>query len=150
MKKWHYLLISILIVGLDQASKILAVNNLEPYFSLAVFPYLNFTLMFNTGSAFSFLSNAGNWHVWFLLAFSFIMSVVILVWMVKTSKSEVLQLTSLALILGGAVGNLVDRIHYGHVVDFIDVYYKQYHWPAFNLADSAILVGVVLFLSKRN
>lgn len=146
MKKWHYLLISSLICLLDQLTKIMVVGSLELYKSVHIFPKLDFTLMYNTGSAFSFLSNSGNWHLWFFLIFSLIMSVLILVWIMKIPITNSKHLSSLAFILGGAVGNLIDRIHYGHVVDFIDVYYDNYHWPAFNLADAAITIGAVIFL----
>lgn len=146
MKKWHYLLISILVCFFDQVTKIMVVKKLTLYSSVHILPKINFTLMYNTGSAFSFLSNSGSWHLWFFLIFSLIMSVVIFVWIMKTPLAQVTQLVSLSLILGGAVGNIIDRIHYGHVIDFIDVYHNQYHWPAFNIADSAISVGAVLFL----
>lgn len=155
MKKWHYVLISIVVCFFDQLTKIMVVKKLTLYASIHILPQIDFTLMYNTGSAFSFLSTSGSWHLWFFLIFSLIMSVVICVWMLKTPLAESIQLLSLSLILGGAVGNLIDRIHYGHVIDFIDVYYNQYHWPAFNIADSAISVGAVLFLcygllSKKN
>lgn len=155
MKKWHYVLISILVCFFDQLTKIMVVKKLTLYSSIHILPQIDFTLMYNTGSAFSFLSNSGSWHLWFFLIFSLIMSVIIFVWMIKTQLSESTQLLSLSLILGGAVGNLIDRIHYGHVIDFIDVYYNQYHWPAFNIADSAISVGAIIFLgyglfSKKN
>lgn len=146
MKKWHYVLISILVCFLDQLTKSIVVKKISLYSSVHILPKLDFTLMYNTGSAFSFLSNAGSWHLWFFLVFSMLMSLVILVWIMRTPLTQSKQLLSLSLILGGALGNLIDRVHYGHVIDFIDVYYNHYHWPAFNVADSAISVGAVLFL----
>ena len=146
MRKWHYISLSFIVCFLDSISKLAVLNKLEPYSSVAILPSINFTLLFNTGSAFSFLSNAGSWHLWFFLGFSLLMSVVIFVWIMRTPLTESKQLLSLSLILGGAVGNLIDRIHYGHVIDFIDVYYKTYHWPAFNIADSAISIGAIMFL----
>ena len=144
--KWAFYILSLLIILLDQATKYVAFNNLTPYQPEAIFPMLNLTLAFNTGAAFSFLSSTGDWHRWFFASFSALMSLVIIVWMYKTPRTARLQLLALSLILGGALGNLVDRILLGHVIDFIDVYYANYHWPAFNLADSAICVGALLLL----
>ncbi len=150
MKKWHYIIISLIICLLDQLSKYFVLNNLEPYSSIAIMPAVDFTLVFNTGSAFSFLSNSGSWHLWFFLLFSLIMSVVIFIWIMQTPLLQSRQLLSLSFILGGAVGNLIDRIHYGHVIDFIDLYYNKYHWPAFNIADSAICIGAIILLFSLN
>lgn len=146
MKKWCYFLITMAVCLVDQLTKLDVVNKLQPYVSVAIMPNIDFTLMYNTGAAFSFLSNSGIWHLWFFLLFSSTMSIVILVWIIKTPLSQPMQILSLSLILGGAIGNLIDRIHYGHVIDFIDVYYNQYHWPAFNIADSAITLGAIIFI----
>ncbi len=104
------------------------------------------TLVFNKGAAFSFLSDAGGWQRWFFTGLSSLVSVALLVWLLRLKSDERLTAVSLALILGGALGNLIDRIRLGQVVDFLDFHWQQSHWPAFNLADSAITVGVVLML----
>lgn len=137
---------AILIVVLDQLSKYWAYATLIPYQPVTVMPMVNLTLAFNTGAAFSFLSQAGEWHRWFFVAFSSIVSLVLIIWLIKAPTKERLQLASLSFILGGAVGNLLDRILVGHVIDFIDLYYKNYHWPIFNLADVAICTGAVLLV----
>lgn len=144
MKKWVWFGLSVLIIVLDQASKHWAVATLQPYQPNPVMPLLNLTLAYNTGAAFSFLSSAGDWHRWFFTAFSGMMSVFLVVWMVRTPKRDYVQLGGISLILGGALGNVIDRILLGHVIDFIDLYYAHYHWPVFNVADSAICIGAVL------
>lgn len=153
MKKGMWFLVSLLVVLADQASKSWAWSNLEPYHAKALMPMVNFTLAFNTGAAFSFLSGAGGWHRWFFAVFSLVMSVVLSVWLWRLPSRERLQCLAVSLILGGALGNLYDRARYGFVVDFIDVYYENHHWPVFNLADSAICLGafflVLDFLSVR-
>lgn len=146
MKKWPWFILSVVIILLDQASKYWAMHALIPYQPEALIPMINFTLAFNTGAAFSFLSGAGDWHRWLFTSFSTVMSIVLIVWIIRLPQKAHLQLIALSLILAGAVGNLVDRILLGYVVDFIDVYYAHYHWPAFNLADSAICIGAFLLL----
>ena len=147
MKKWPWLLLVCVLIVLDQATKYWATQALLPYQSVPIMPMVNLTLAFNSGAAFSFLSHAGEWHRWLFAGFSFVMSVVLLVFLLNTLISMRLQSCALSFILGGAIGNLIDRAYSGYVVDFIDVYYKHYHWPVFNLADSAICLGAVLLLS---
>ncbi len=116
------------------------------YESIAVMPYFNLTYVHNTGAAFSFLSEAGGWQRWFFAAMAFIISGVLSVWLYRLKKHETLLAIALALVLGGAIGNLIDRLAYGYVIDFLDVYYQSWHWPAFNVADMAISLGVFLML----
>ncbi len=146
MKRYAGLLISVLVVFLDQLTKGWVLKNLIPYTPVKITSMFNLTLAFNSGSAFSFLSEAGDWHRWFFTGFSSLMSVGLLVWILKLPDRLTIKLVSLSLILGGALGNLTDRILLGHVVDFIQVYYRTYYWPAFNIADSAICVGAVLLV----
>lgn len=141
MKKLPWLVLSVLIILGDQWTKYWAETHLVAYQPKAILPMLNFTLAYNTGAAFSFLSGAGGWHRWFFASFSIVMSLILLAWLIRLPKQAVLQAFSLSLILGGAIGNLYDRAILGHVIDFIDVYYLNYHWPVFNLADSAICIG---------
>jgi signal peptidase II len=144
MLKWLW--ISLLTLGLDQASKLAVDSSMRLYQSINLLPFLNLTYVHNTGAAFSFLSDAGGWQRWLFASLAVVMSGVIGVWLVRLQKHESLIAIALCLILGGAVGNLIDRIAYGYVIDFIDVYYKTWHWPAFNVADSAICIGVGLML----
>lgn len=106
----------------------------------------NLTLAYNSGAAFSFLSGAGDWHRWFFAGFSFIVSVILAVWLYRTESQSRFLLVGISLILGGAIGNLIDRALDGYVIDFIDVYYKHHHFATFNLADSAICIGAGFFL----
>ena len=109
-------------------------------------PMFNWTLMHNTGAAFSFLAEAGGWQRWFFAVIAIVVSIVIVVWIKRLRQDEKWQAIALALILGGAIGNVIDRILLGYVVDFIDIYYKQWSWPAFNIADSAIFIGVAMII----
>ncbi len=146
MLKWLWL--SLLAVILDQASKIAVDKSMYLYESIPLAPYFNLTYVHNTGAAFSFLSEAGGWQRWFFAALALIISSILGVWLTRLQKHEPLLAAALALILGGAVGNLIDRLIYGYVIDFLDVHYKTWHWPAFNIADSAITLGVILMLAE--
>lgn len=146
MRKFLWFFLSAMVIFSDQVSKYFATIRLEPYLPDPVMPMLNFTLAFNTGAAFSFLSTAGAWHQWLFTGFSVLVSIAIIVWMIRSDPTQKLQLLALSLILGGAIGNVIDRLTLGYVVDFIDVYYKTHHWPIFNIADSAITVGTVIIL----
>lgn len=141
-----WLSLAMVLVGLDQLTKVLAEDWLAPYEPVPLLPFLNLTLMYNEGAAFSLLSQAGGWQRWFFIAVGLGVTGVLVAWLRGLKTSERLQALGLTLIIGGALGNLIDRILYGRVVDFIDVYYGRWHWPAFNLADSAITVGVVLLI----
>jgi signal peptidase II len=142
--KW--LPVSLLVLVLDQASKLLADAMLELYQPVVLIPYLAITKAYNTGAAFSFLADASGWQRWFFIGLTVVVSVVLLVWMRRLKEHESRVALALSLILGGAIGNLVDRVLYGHVIDFIDIYYGSWHWPAFNVADSAITIGAGLLL----
>jgi len=144
IKHWSW--ITVLIIILDQASKLLADHFLQYHQPVAVMPLFNFTLLYNKGAAFSFLADAGGWQRWFFLILTSVVSIFIYSWLRKLKPHQVLQYTALALILGGAIGNLIDRAIYGYVIDFLDVYYANYHWPAFNIADSAIFIGATLLI----
>jgi len=136
----------LVIIVLDQATKLLAEYYLNYRQPVAVFPHFNFTLVYNKGAAFSFLSNAGGWQRWFFICLSTTVSIALVIWLQKLKPEQKLQTISIAMILGGAIGNLIDRSLYGHVIDFLDIYYQQHHWPAFNIADSAITVGAFLLI----
>lgn len=141
-----WLLMSTVIIALDWWTKGMATESLTLYRPVEINSWLNMTLAHNYGAAFSFLSDAGGWQRWFFSVLASVVTVVLIVWLMRLSKDEQVTGAALGLIIGGAVGNLIDRIKLGYVVDFIDVYYKTSHWPAFNLADSAITGGVILLL----
>jgi signal peptidase II len=140
------LALAAVVLVLDQLSKAAALRWLQPHQVIDVLPGFNLTLVFNRGAAFSFLAGAGGWQRWFFTGLALVASVVILVLLRRTPRSERLTASGLALILGGAVGNLVDRLRWGHVVDFVDLYLGSAHWPAFNVADCAISVGAALLV----
>ena len=144
MLKWLWL--SFLALILDQWSKHIVDSSMQLYESIPVIPYFSLTYVHNTGAAFSFLSQAGGWQRWFFAGLALTVSVVITIWLARLKKHEILLAVALSLVLGGAVGNLIDRLLYGYVIDFLDVYYQDWHWPAFNIADSAITLGVSLML----
>lgn len=146
MKKWPWLLLSLGILVLDQLSKYWVDLHFTPWVPYPVFSGFNITLAWNNGAAFSFLSGAGEWHRWFFVVFSLLMSVVFVIWLRRLPENAVLQPLAIALLLGGAAGNLIDRLFFGYVVDFLEVYYQNWHWPVFNIADSAIFVGAVLLM----
>lgn len=144
MLKWIW--ISALALVLDQASKIAVDSSMRLYESIPLLPWFNLTYVHNTGAAFSFLAQAGGWQRWLFAGLALIISVAITIWITRLKPQETMLAVALSLVLGGAVGNLIDRVAYGYVIDFLDVYYKDWHWPAFNIADSAICVGVFLML----
>jgi signal peptidase II len=144
MGRWLWL--SGLVVALDQATKWMAEAALDPYVPVPLAPSFNLTLMYNEGAAFSFLAGAGGWQRWFFVGLAAAVAVALAVWLVRLKSGERVTAAGIALVMGGAVGNLIDRIDTGRVVDFIQVYYAQWSWPAFNLADSAITLGVGLLL----
>ena len=144
MLKWIWL--AIVVIVLDQLTKYIASNSLEMFQPVAVMPMFNWTLMHNTGAAFSFLHDAGGWQRWFFAIIAIVVSVVLVLWIKRLEQHEKWQAIALALILGGAIGNVIDRVWLGYVVDFIQVYYQQWYWPAFNIADSAISIGVAMII----
>ncbi len=144
MLRWLWL--SALVVVADQASKQFIAASMSLYDSIPVVPFLRLTYVHNTGAAFSFLSDAGGWQRWLFAGLAIVIGAIIAVWLGRLEQRQKLLAVSLALILGGAVGNLIDRLVYGYVIDFIDVYYQAWHWPAFNVADAAISIGVALML----
>ena len=108
--------------------------------------FFDLVLVFNPGAAFSFLADAGGWQRWFFLGLGLLVSIGLIVWLRRLKPTETRLATALALILGGAIGNLIDRAWLGQVIDFIQLYYQHWYWPAFNLADSAITVGAALLV----
>lgn len=142
--------IAVAIVVLDQISKAWAESVLAGGQVIVLTSFFRLELAYNTGAAFSLLYDAGGWQRWFFSALAFLVSLGIVIWiarLVRSGKTDRgLELLALALILGGALGNLYDRLVLGHVVDFIVWHYRQYHWPTFNIADAAISVGAALLI----
>jgi signal peptidase II len=141
----RYFAIAIIVLLLDQLSKWSALSNLQMGIPEPVLPFMNWLLLFNPGAAFSFLAQGSGWQRWFFTIIGLAASAYI-IWLLYKSQSEKLLCIALSLILGGALGNVLDRVMYGAVVDFIDLYYGNWHWPAFNIADSAICVGAALII----
>jgi signal peptidase II len=144
MLKW--LGVSAAVVLVDQLTKQLAEASLVYAQPVAVLPSFNLTLLYNRGAAFSFLSDAGGWQRWFFVCVSLAVSLALAFWLHRLKPQQRLLALALALVLGGALGNLIDRLWLGHVVDFIQLYYSDFYWPAFYVADSAITVGAVLLV----
>ena len=141
----RWLSLAALIIVLDQISKLLISGHFIYHESLRITGFFNLVLEHNTGAAFSFLNDAGGWQRWMFTAIAIVASI----WIVRLLRQHAQQTTfclALALVLGGALGNLIDRVAYGYVVDFLDFYWNSYHFPAFNVADSAISVGAALLL----
>ena len=136
--------IAVAVLLLDQATKLIALAKLALHESVALAPFLNLTLVYNKGAAFGFLSSASGWQNLFFIGVALVACVVILYLLRRLGDNDRLLAVALMLVLGGAIGNLLDRLLYGHVVDFVDVYFRGWHWPAFNVADSAITIGAVL------
>jgi len=147
MKLIYRYAIAAIVVILDQITKVWVDNTLTYGQQIPVMPSFNLTLAYNEGAAFSFLSDAGGWQRWFFIGISLVVSVCLIVWLYRMTRHEKWLSVSIALILGGAIGNnLIDRVIYGHVVDFIQVFYGNSYFPSFNVADAAITVGTVLLL----
>lgn len=144
MKKW--LALALLVVVLDQLTKTMAVDRLAYAEQFVVFPFFNFTLLYNPGAAFSFLGDASGWQRWFFVAVSSGATIFLTIWLSRLKPEQILLAAAVTLVLGGAVGNLIDRLWLGYVVDFIQVHYRESYFPAFNIADSAISVGAVLLI----
>jgi len=144
-----WLWLSILVIALDQASKWWALSALQPAgVQHAIIPgLLNWTLAFNTGAAFSFLADSAGWQRWFFVGLAVLISGALLVWLKRTARGDWRTALPLGLIIGGALGNLIDRLHAAQVTDFIQVHYQDWYYPVFNIADCGITVGAVLLIA---
>jgi len=141
-----WLLLSLLILVADRVTKDIFEGTLSMYQRIEVIPgYFDWTLAYNTGAAFSFLADAAGWQRWFFAAIAIVVSVVLVIWLKRLKRHETLLAVALAMVLGGALGNLYDRVVLGHVVDFILVHWQsRWFFPAFNLADTFITIGAIL------
>ena len=150
------LVLSVLVLVIDQVSKAHFEDSLEMYQQIVVIPdYFSWTLAYNTGAAFSFLADSSGWQRWLFALIAIVVSAVLVVWLKRLGRNDTWLAVALALVLGGALGNLYDRIALGHVIDFILVHWQnRWYFPAFNIADSAITVGAIMlaldmFKSKK-
>ncbi|MBW9274300.1 MAG: signal peptidase II, partial [Candidatus Thiodiazotropha sp. (ex. Lucinisca nassula)] len=142
----HWLWLSLLVIVLDQVSKQLAESALTLYESVRVLPFFDLTLLYNKGAAFSFLSDQGGWQRWFFIVLAIGVTIVLIGWLWRLKRDEQWVAVALSLIIGGAIGNVIDRILFGQVIDFLHFHYQQHYFPAFNVADSAITIGVIIML----
>ena len=145
-RPWLGLVVAVIVVTLDQWTKQIAISELDYRVPVMVTSWFDWILTYNTGAAFSFLAEAGGWQRWFLTGIAVAVSVFIVVWLFRLSPADRGLVLPLGLILGGGMGNLIDRVLLGHVVDFISLHYEHRYWPAFNLADSAITLGAAWWL----
>ena len=143
---WNWYRLALVLVIVDQLVKLVVNLNLEYGVPVAVLPVFNLTLQHNTGAAFSFLHDAGGWQRWLFSSIALVVSAALLVWMARLRRDQRLLLASLSCVLGGAVGNLIDRVRFGYEVDFVSVHYGSWYFPAFNVADAAITVGAGLMI----
>lgn len=143
---WIGFLLAAIVIGLDQYTKVLATAELQYRVPVEVTSWFDLMLAHNTGAAFSFLASASGWQRWFLAGVAVAVSLVVVVWLTRLKRSELLLGIALGLVLGGGLGNLIDRISLGYVIDFISWHYNDWYWPAFNIADAAICLGAVLLV----
>ncbi|GHG02503.1 signal peptidase II [Thalassotalea marina] len=142
----HWLWITLLFLVIDQVSKHWVAGSMELYQSIEVFSFFNITYAHNPGAAFSFLADQGGWQRWFFTGVAIIASVVFLVWLKRTPKENYMLGAALACMLSGALGNLIDRLLFGYVIDFLDFHWQGNAWPTFNIADSIIFIGAALMI----
>jgi signal peptidase II len=142
--KWLW--VSVVVLILDQCTKLLADAMLSMHQSVVLLPFFALRKAYNYGAAFSFLGDASGWQRWFFIVLALVVMGILVAWLRRLPPGNTAARVALVLILGGAAGNVIDRLVYGYVIDFIDVFYGSWHWPTFNIADSAISVGAFLLL----
>lgn len=143
----NWLWLSGLIIALDQLTKWFIVRNMVLYERIEVLPILEITRLHNEGAAFSFLSDASGWQRWFFIGLGLVVTVILMIWLRRLPRrGQSWVAAGLALIAGGAMGNVIDRVRHGWVIDFLHFHYEQWYFPAFNVADSAITVGAALLI----
>jgi len=145
-KNLYWLALTVVVIALDQLTKQLIVAHLQYGRPLEILSMFNLTLTHNPGAAFSFLSAAGGWQRWLFTGIAIAVSLYILFWLMRAEKHEYAIKAGLSLVLGGALGNLFDRLHYGYVIDFIQIHFQNWYYPDFNVADSAITLGAIFII----
>lgn len=141
-----WFLLSVLVILLDQASKYWITHRLKLEESIRLLPFFNFTLRFNQGGSFGFLRGAGGWQIIFLSAVSIIVIIALSIWLLRLHYPNSWTACALSLVIGGAAGNLIDRLRLSSVVDFFDFHIGNWHYATFNVADSAIVIGIIMLL----
>jgi len=144
-KAWRWFVLAVAVVLADQVTKAIVLSRFHPGEGVVVTSYFNLVLVYNKGAAFSFLSDAPGWQTPLLVGFA-VVAIAVVAHLLWRSPDRLVLSAGLALILGGALGNVIDRLRFGQVVDFLDFHAGGWHWPAFNVADSAITVGAVLLI----
>jgi signal peptidase II len=134
------------VIALDQVTKYMVIRILTLHTPVEVLPFFSLTLAHNTGAAFSFLNDGSGWQRWFFTGLGAVVSAAIVYWLSRLPAAARWQSAALSLILGGALGNVWDRLQLGYVIDFLDFYYNDWHWPAFNIADSSITIGAIMLV----
>lgn len=144
----RWLWLAVLVFALDLGTKTIVMDNMQYGWAhrIELLPFFNLLYVHNYGAAFSFLSDAGGWQRWFFAAMACVISAVLMYWMRRLPATNRILNVAYALVIGGAFGNLYDRLVYGYVIDFIDLFIGEYHWPAFNIADTAICIGAGLII----
>lgn len=148
MKRATWLLLSVFIILLDQFTKFEITQHLHGSEVIRLAPFLNFVTRYNAGAAFSFLGQESGWQIYFFSIVSALISVGILIWLFRLKPNDRVTAAALSLILGGAAGNLIDRVRFGFVTDFIDFHIHHWHYATFNVADSAVCIGVVMLVLR--
>ena len=143
---WRFLWLSAAVLVSDQYTKALVLENIELYQAIQILPFFNLTHVYNYGAAFSFLHDAGGWQRWLFTIIAFVVSALMLWWLRQTNQKQIILPVAFSLIIGGAIGNAYDRLVYGYVIDFLVLYYQDWYWPVFNVADSAICIGAILLI----
>ena len=144
MRKWITGILAL--IGIDQLSKWIALVYLPLHLPQPLIPFLNLTLTYNEGASFGLLSDAGGWQRWFFVAIAVAVVLYLYHWLKQIATTDCLSAIGLISIISGAIGNGIDRIFRGYVIDFVDVYYQQYHWPVFNFADMVIVLGALILI----
>jgi signal peptidase II len=147
MRNLRWLWVAVLVIVLDYITKQYFSSTMQLWESISILPFLNWTLAHNYGAAFSFLHDAGGWQRWFFTAIALVVTVAMSIWMTRLPKQGAnFLLIGIALVIGGALGNLYDRVTLGYVVDFVHFFYRDWHFPAFNIADCGISVGAAILI----
>lgn len=150
IKNAAWLILSVVVIFIDQLTKYGMSHWLARGERWSLMPFVNLTVAHNQGAAFSFLSQDGGWQRWFLIVLAILVSMGLIVYLLRVEVGNKLLACSLAMVVGGALGNVIDRVFNGYVIDFIDVYVGRWHWPVFNIADSCIVLGVLLLIVSTN
>lgn len=138
---WPYIFVSVLIIVFDQCTKFYFASHFTETTLVRIFPFLNFILRFNAGAAFSFLGGQNGWQIYLLSGISIVVSLILMIWLTRLSRREWWIALPVSFVLGGAIGNLIDRVRFGVVIDFIDFHVGNWHYATFNIADSFVCIG---------